>query len=313
MVQTIRLGDFESVAQDINPLPKISVITPSFDQGAFIENTIRSVLEQNYPALEYLMIDGGSTDGSVDIIRKHEPQLAYWVSEADKGPYDAINKGFAQSNGEVMAWLNSDDQYMPGALATVGRIFAKFPEIEWLTSAEPVNMNAQGQPVFVAHLEGFNREAFFRGHWLLGGVGRGWIQQESTFWRRSLWEKAGGRLDTTYSLAADYDLWARFWKHAKLYGVRAQLGCFRQHDAQRSRVSADAYQAEALAAFRKHGGRPYGALERQFRRGVCRRLASLARKRRGLMPTLSSLGLVYTTELVVWDGEAWKIEQSCIS
>ncbi|HOX07102.1 MAG TPA: glycosyltransferase family 2 protein [Planctomycetota bacterium] len=297
----------------MSSLPRLSILAPSFNQGAYIEQTIRSVLDQDYPALEYMVVDGGSTDGSVEIIRKHAPRLAWWVSEPDKGPYDAINKGFARSSGEIMAWLNSDDQYLPGALRAVGEIFARFPEVEWLTSATPVNMNAEGQPVFVAHLDGFNRSAFLRGQWLFPDAGRGWIQQESTFWRRSLWEKAGGRLDTSYSLAADYDLWARFWKHARLYGVKAQLGCFRQHDAQRSRVAADAYQAEARESFRKHGGRPYWAVEKLFRRTVGRRLASFARRRSAFRPLLSSLGLIYPTELVVRDGDGWKIEPSCIS
>ncbi len=297
----------------MNNPPPISIITPCFGQVSYIEQTVSSVFGQRYSGLEYAVIDGGSTDGSVEIIRQYESRLAYWVSEPDSGPYDAINKGFARSTGEIMAWLNSDDIYLPGALLAVGQIFAQFPEIEWLTSATPVNMNAEGQPVYAAELEGFNQRAFFRGHCLFPDAGRGWIQQESTFWRRSLWEKVGSRLDISYSLAADYELWARFWQHAQLYAVKAKLGCFRQHDAQRSRVAAEAYQAEAQAAFRKHGGRPYGALEKRLRRTVGRRLASLARRRRSLMPAFAAMGLVYPTRLVVKDGDGWKIEPSCIS
>src|SRR5579859_3708649 len=101
------------------PVPRISIVTPSFNQRAFLEETIRSVLDQRYPNLEYVIIDGGSTDGSVDIIRKYERHLAFWVSEPDGGQYDAINKGFAHTTGELLGWLNADDKYLPWSFSTL--------------------------------------------------------------------------------------------------------------------------------------------------------------------------------------------------
>ena len=113
---------------------KISIVTPSYNQSQFLERTILSVLNQNYPNLEYLIIDGGSTDGSVEIIRKYEKYLAYWVSEKDNGQADAINRGFQKSTGKILAWLNSDDIYLPGTLLKVSETFNKNPEVDLIFS-----------------------------------------------------------------------------------------------------------------------------------------------------------------------------------
>src|SRR5258708_1689338 len=110
-------------------LPKISIITPSFNQGPYLERTMLSVIKQEYPNLEYIVIDGGSTDQSKAIIRKHQKHLTYWVSEKDRGQADALNKGFRKSHGSIMGWLNSDDVLLPGTLQFVAELFQRFPEI----------------------------------------------------------------------------------------------------------------------------------------------------------------------------------------
>jgi glycosyltransferase involved in cell wall biosynthesis len=207
-----------------------------------------SVLRQGYANLEYVIIDGGSTDGSVEIIRKHEDQLKYWTSEPDAGQYDAINKGFSKTAGDVMAWINSDDKYTPWALQVVGEIFASLPEVEWLTSGYPMLWDEQGRAVACYYRGGYNCQSFFRGEYLPPSAGRkarGAIQQESTFWRRSLWERVGGYVDASLRFAADFELWARFFQHAELYSVQTPLGGFRLHGDQRSVSHLDDYLEEA--------------------------------------------------------------------
>jgi glycosyltransferase involved in cell wall biosynthesis len=227
-------------------LPKISIVTPSFNQAEFLEATIQSILIQGYPNLEYIIIDGGSTDGSLEIIKKYEKSLHFWCSEPDAGQYDAINKGFAHATGEIMAWLNSDDMYCAWALRTVASIMSEVPQVEWLTTLNPGIWDWHGFCTGFISIPGYSREAFLDGCYLpLGNQAAiGWIQQESTFWKRSLWEKVDNHISTEFKLAADFDLWSRFYEYADLYGTSSPLGGLRFQDNQKSR-QIDHYQDEA--------------------------------------------------------------------
>lgn len=203
--------------------PKISIVTPSYNQGKYLEQTIQSVLSQNYPNLDYVIIDGGSTDGSVEIIKKHTTKLTFWESKKDRGQWDAINKGFAKTSGEIMTWLNSDDVLMQGTLQLVANIFKKLPKVDWLTGI-PTTINEQGFIMHVgikpAYVQGFIEQGYYH------GAGLGYIMQEGTFWRKKLWDESGGELDKENYLL-DYKLWKNFAKYSQLVPVFTSLAAFR--------------------------------------------------------------------------------------
>jgi glycosyltransferase involved in cell wall biosynthesis len=234
----------------------ISLVTPSFNTATYLPQTIESVLRQHYPALQYVIVDGGSTDGSVGIVQRYEGRLHAAVIEPDEGHADALNKGFALTTGELMGWINSDDLLHRDALATVDAVFAAFPEVEWITGIPTTAIGAGSATEFRIR----QQRPFTYGDFLAGDFR--WLQQESTFWRRSLWERAGGSLDTGLRLAVDLELWMRFFRHARLHTVDALIGSFRRREGQRSAVLLDEYLSEAASVIaREHDLLRSGAID----------------------------------------------------
>ncbi len=202
--------------------PKISIVTCSLNQSRFIGAAIRSVLAQDYPALEYIVVDGGSTDGSREIIRRYQERLAWWVSEPDAGQTDALIKGFRRSTGEIMGWLCSDDVMLPGTLRAVAESFSRERETHALYG-DAVWIDEDGRVL------GYKKEiGFHRFIWLWS---YNYIPQPSTFWRREIYERVGG-LDGSYQLAMDGELWERFSRVGKIAHIPRVLSLARRYPNQ---------------------------------------------------------------------------------
>jgi glycosyltransferase involved in cell wall biosynthesis len=207
--------------------------------AGFIEQTILSVINQNYPNLEYIIIDGGSTDGTVDIIKKYENSLSYWISEPDKGMYYAVQKGFDKSTGDIMGWINADDKLWAGSLRYVAEVFSSRTNVHWIQGFPSV-IDEKGDVIFQrAHV--FSKDFFYLGK---HEKTFSFIQQESTFWSRNLWARAGGKLNLQYKLAADFDLWLRFFELEEHYCTNRQLAAFRKRANQKS-TDTTSYLKEA--------------------------------------------------------------------
>lgn len=203
-------------------LPKISIIIPTLNQARFIEETITSVLTQNYPNLELIVLDGGSTDGTLEILKKYSASLT-WISEPDKGQVDAINKGLKMVTGDVVAYLNSDDVYTPGALLTVGKYFFEHPEAQILTG-KCLNMDENG-------VETRSLIKLYKNFWLKLGIDKflmvlDYVSQPSTFWRTGLIHSIG-LFDAEFRNAMDYDYWLRVTMKHKLRFIDQYLSKFR--------------------------------------------------------------------------------------
>lgn len=208
----------------MNSFPKISIITPNHNGVKFLEETILSVIGQDYPNLEYIIIDGGSTDGSIDIIKKYESKLAWWVSEPDSGMYDALQKGFDRSTGEILGWINSDDMLQSKSLFSIAEIFSDNTHIRWV-QGYPNVIDESGRIIY-HRPQRFSKFAFFLNDYHDGIF----VQQESTFWKRDLWIESGASLSKKYKYAGDFELWMRFFRQADMYCTKTVLGSFRSHN-----------------------------------------------------------------------------------
>ncbi len=246
--------------------PKLTVITPSFQQADYLEETLLSVLNQRYPNLEYIVIDGGSTDESPEILEKHDRSLSYWTSCKDRGQGHAINKGLERATGEIVAYLNSDDLYLPGALNKVVSYMAEHPECNWL-SGSCLTFGA-GESVWQAEAP----EELWR--WL----DRCPLPQASVFWRRELTTRLGG-FDETFRCCLDYEYWARFaFAGERCHILDHPLSAFRAHPAAKTASLHSQFRAEDEVIRQRYS--PHLApqdqrkLQRQIYRGQdCMRLA----------------------------------------
>ncbi len=225
--------------------PLVSIITPSFNQARYLEATMQSVLAQDYPRIEYLIVDGGSTDGSVDIIKKHESKLAWWVGEKDKGQTDAINKGFARANGEILAWLNSDDTYNAGAVSAAVEYLQEHPEVGMVYS-DCNYINEEGQVIgkFPAAQTDQRR--------LRAGYVH--IPQQTMFFRADLWKQVGP-LDPSFYFAMDYDLWTRIAARSQIKYLPGQTWAnFRLHTSGKTIAADDRCWPEMIRVHYRDGG-----------------------------------------------------------
>ena len=236
------------------PQPKVSVVTPSFNQARFLERTIRSVLAQDYPNLEYIVIDGGSTDGSLEIIRRFADRLHHWVSEPDLGQADAINKGFMSASGEVLAWLNSDDTYLPGAIAEAVAYLQTHPDVGMVYGKayyiDEDDRKVAQYPAGPTDHRGLRR-----------GVTT--IPQQAAFFRARLWRQVGP-LDPSFYYAMDYDLWVRISAVARIAFQPRPWANFRLHESSKSSNEAYRCWPEMIRVHFRDGGSRFSILYAKY-------------------------------------------------
>ena len=265
--------------------PRVSVVVPNFNYAATLERTLLSILMQGYPNLELIVVDGGSDDGSGGIIERYSPCIAWW--------------------GDLCCWVNSDDVHFPWTLRLVAEIFNAVPQAQWIMGTPSLLVDAcprfqycesRVYPQHFIRCGLFHQEPF------------GWVQQESCFWRRSLWDAVGG-LDTTYQLAADFDLWMRFARLQPLYSARAALSGFMSWGGNRSVLHRAAYEQEIERIVER-----MPAEDRRLRQQLLRRVARLPRLARllGPRPARRLLGLHSAGGPFVaweWTTQAYQLRQ----
>lgn len=236
-------------------LPRVSIITPTFNQARFLERTILSVLEQDYPNLEYIIIDGGSNDGSLDILKRYADRLAYWCSEPDRGQTDAINKGFSHATGEILAWINSDDTYTPGAIRQAVDFLQQTPAIG-LVYGDMLFIDENDKPIgkFNAALTDLRR------------LRRGYVHvpQPATFFRAALWQQVGP-LDASFYFAMDYDLWVRLAQKTQFAYLKGDVWAnFRLHSGGKTVTADELCWPEMLRVHYRDGGSPFSLLVAKY-------------------------------------------------
>lgn len=257
-------------------LPRITVVTPSYNQGKFLEETILSVINQDYPNLEYFIVDGGSTDNSVDIIKKYEDKIDWWVSEPDKGQSDAINKGFSRSTGGILAYLNSDDTYVDNALINVGEFFKSNSGVDVFYGNAAV-IDDKGRKIGVWKTIKYDFHIHLYGCPI--------ILQPSAFWRRRSFFDTGG-LDDNLHFAMDGDLWLRMSKSgAKFYYSDIILSNFRVHNQSKSVATKKEQLIESLSVRQRTKGNNFTRYDKY----VITTLAKLKMKYRRLKIDIAAM------------------------
>jgi glycosyltransferase involved in cell wall biosynthesis len=254
--------------------PAMSIVTPSYNQGQFIEATIRSVLLQGYPNLEYVVIDGGSNDESVAIIRKYAPWLAHWVSEPDGGQSDAIIKGMRRASGTICNWLNSDDLLLPGALKRVALFFAENPDYVFLTSDGTTVDASAGRVEFFRRCGPYSFADLLRYH---RGI---YLPQPGTFYYREAFFEAGA-LERSLYYTMDLDLWLRLRNRYRLGYVAGSLAVTRHHDDAKTWRGNEAAMREVCMVIQRY----------MYKLGIARRIQLLLELRRFLARVVCQSGL----------------------
>jgi hypothetical protein len=274
---------------------------PLKDAARFVEDALQSILGQHYPNLDLIVVDGGSSDGTLAVLERYRASCTWFVSEPDQGMYDALDKGFARASGEVMGWLSATDLLLPGGLHVVGEIFRSLPEVEWITGM-PVGLCEQGLVQSVMPAAHWTRPRF------LLGANR-YIQQESTFWRQTLWTRAGARMDASLRVFGDFELWLRFFRAARLFPVQALIGSYRHHaDAGWLQKSEECERVQAALLERELQHASVGVTLRFIARAANRlwRAPFVGRAaRRVFLKALMHLPGCDRAPLLVYRGGAW--------
>jgi glycosyltransferase involved in cell wall biosynthesis len=248
------MSDLKTMNKDVEEFPLVSIITPSFNQAEFLEATIQSVLNQDYPNVEYLVIDGGSTDGSKEILEKYDRDLSFWVSEPDSGQTEAINKGFARARGKYIAWINSDDVYYPQAISEAVAYLNATPDVG-LVYGDADFINAQGDQIGRFNAAQTSYQQLRRGYVH--------IPQQAAFFQRRFWEMVGP-LDPSFFFAMDYDLWVRLAAITTIVYHPQTWAAFRLHGDAKSLSAADRCWPEMMRVHERLGGSRFSVIYAKY-------------------------------------------------